>query len=122
MKMRKIYKEFCSANIIGVTLEHNGIRGGDAGHGGFVRINVKDLASTSMEINGEECSEFELIIRGDTERETFISAFKMIVEELESNTKVDDSEYQQLTDLKRTLQGHIKNEQFKMGKLLKNIC
>lgn len=83
--MRKVYQEFTSANIIGVTVEHNGIQGGDAGHGGFVKIIIEDLGSTSMAIGGKETQKFELEIRGDCERETFISAFKMIVKELETH-------------------------------------
>jgi hypothetical protein len=82
---KKIYQEFSSANIIGVTLEHNGFKGGDAGHGGFVKLIIKDLASTSMEVNGKDCQKFELLIKGDTERETFLSALRMVVKELENN-------------------------------------
>ena len=82
---RTIYQEFTSCNIIGVTLEHNGFQGGDAGHGGYVSIIIEDLGSTSIELNGEECKLVELVIRGDTERETFLAAFKMIVKELEDN-------------------------------------
>jgi hypothetical protein len=85
---KKIYQEFTSANIIGVTLEHNGFQGGDAGHGGFVKLVIEDLASTSMEVNGEECQKFELVLRGDTERDTFLSALKMVVKELENNPSV----------------------------------
>ena len=84
MEIKKVYKEFTSANIIGVTLEHNGFKGGDAGHGGFVKLIIEDLASTSMEVNGEECEKFELVLRGDSERETFLSALKMVVKEIES--------------------------------------
>lgn len=82
---RKIYQEFTSANIISVTLEHNGFKGGDSGHGGFVRIVIQDLAGTSMELNGEEVEKFELVIRGDSERDTFLSALKMIVKELDDH-------------------------------------
>ena len=86
---KKIYQEFISANIIGVTLEHNGIQGGDSGHGGFVRIKIKNLASTDMSINGEQVEEFELLIQGDCERETFTKAFFMIAQELEQNKIVE---------------------------------
>lgn len=82
---KKIYQEFTSANIIGVELEHNGKQGGDAGHGGFVKIHIEDIASTCMKLNGVECDEFELSFHGDTERETLLSALKMIVKELEDN-------------------------------------
>lgn len=85
---RLIYKEFVSANIIGVTLEHNGNQGGDSGHGGFVRIVIKNLASTDMQVNTVQCEEgeqVELKFMGDCERETLTEALKMIVEELEAH-------------------------------------
>lgn len=82
---REIYKEFASANTIGVRLQHNGFKGGDAGHGGFVRITIKDIASTVMFVNGQESNEFQLEFCGDAERETLLSALKMIVKELEDN-------------------------------------
>lgn len=85
---RKIYQEFTSVNSIGVTLEHNGLQGGDAGHGGFVKLIIQDLGDTSMEVNGLECGKFELLFRGDTERETLVSALKMVVKELEDNPSV----------------------------------
>jgi hypothetical protein len=85
---RKIYQEFTSNNIIGVTLEHNGFGGGNASHGGFVKLKIKDLASTYMTLNGIDCNEFELMFRGDSERETLLSALKMIVKELEENTDI----------------------------------
>ncbi len=80
-----IYKEFASANIIGVTLEHNGTQGGDAGHGGYVKLIIEDLASTSMLVNGVESTKFELTFKGDTERDTFLQALKMVVNELEKD-------------------------------------
>jgi hypothetical protein len=82
---KTVYQEFMSANTLGVTLEHNGFKGGDAGHGGFVKITIKDLSATAMHLNGEECSEFELNFLGSTERQTLLDALKMIVEELENN-------------------------------------
>jgi hypothetical protein len=86
---RKIYHEFTSANILGVSVEHNGYKGGDAGHGGYVKIKFKDLASTAMELNGEDVEEFEIVFRGDTERATLTDALEMIVKEL----KEYDEEY-----------------------------
>lgn len=83
---RKIYKEINSINRIGVTLEYNGIQGGDAGHGGFVKINFENIFATCMELNGEDCEKFELLFKGDSERETLLDALKTIVNELE-NTK-----------------------------------
>jgi len=83
--IKTIYKEFASANIIGVTLEHNGFQGGDAGHGGFIRLVIQNLSSTYMEVNGQFSDQLELVLRGTTERQTFLSALKMIVEELDKN-------------------------------------
>jgi hypothetical protein len=85
---RKIYQEFTSHNIMGVTLEHNGLNGGNASRGGFVKLKIKNLASTDMALNRIDCEEFELIFRGDSERETFLSALKMIVKELEEYTNI----------------------------------
>ena len=83
--MRRLYKQIEGHNIIGLTVIHNGLKGGDAGHGGFIRIEIEDYASTSMEVNGDaECQKIVLTIRGDSERETFIEAFKAIIDELES--------------------------------------
>jgi hypothetical protein len=85
---KKVYQEFTSSNILGVTVEHNGFQGGDEGHGGFVRISFEDKASTSMQVNGKYCDSFEFIFRGDTERATLLSGLKMIVKELEDNPQV----------------------------------
>ncbi len=86
--MKTIYQEFTLMNIIGVTLEHNGLCGGDAGHGGVVKLTIEDLGSTSMEVNGEEASKLHLVIRGDSERQTFLAALKLVVQELEQNQHI----------------------------------
>jgi hypothetical protein len=83
--MRKLYQEFTNCNILGVTLEHNGIKGGDAGHGGFVSITIEDLAGTYMEVNDNEADKVKITLKGDAERETLLEALKMIVTELEQN-------------------------------------
>ena len=83
-KSRRIYEEFWSCNGISVEVEHNGFKGGDAGHGGYVYIKICDLASTSMEINGFK-QDLELVLRGDTERETFVDALEFILKELKEH-------------------------------------
>lgn len=87
MVIRKSIKEFASMNILEVTVEHNGYQGGDAGHGGYVKITYKDLGGTSMELNGEDyCGEeFTIIFKGSTERYTFVESLKFILEELKSD-------------------------------------
>lgn len=82
---RKLTKEFASMNILETTVEHNGCQGGDAGHGGFVRITFKDVSSTSMEVNGVECEEFSFEFKGSTERDTLVESLEMILTELKNN-------------------------------------
>ena len=83
--MRKVEKEFVSANILNVCVEHNGFHGGDEGHGSYVKIKFEDLASTSMLINGKRCIDFEIEFRGDTERETLLEGLEFIVKELKKH-------------------------------------
>ena len=80
-------KEIVSANIIELTLDHNGYQGGDSGHGGYVEIKIKDLSGTDMSINGKQVSEFTLRIQGDCERDTFTEAFRLIYEELSKENR-----------------------------------
>lgn len=88
MTTRKLTKEFISANVLETTVEHNGCQGGDAGHGGFVKITFKDLSCTSMEVNGIECEEFSFEFQGSAERETLIYSLEMILDELKNNKRV----------------------------------
>lgn len=82
--LRKIQQDFTLCNILHVTLEHNGYQGGDAGHGGYVKMNFSNEGA-DIEVNGQECEEVELIFRGDDERTTLVDALKMIVKELEEH-------------------------------------
>ncbi|MDD1442768.1 hypothetical protein MEO93_20880 [Dolichospermum sp. ST_sed3] len=93
--VRKFYKEIVSANIISVTLEHNGYQNGDASHGGFVKIIIENMVSTCMSVNGEKTDKFELLIRGDSERSTFAEAFNFIANELYENQKVSEDYYEE---------------------------
>ena len=83
--MRKIYQEFESANILATTIEHNGYKGGDLGHGSFIKITFENIASTSMFLNDSETDNFTFTFKGDTERDTFIDSLKFILFELENN-------------------------------------
>ena len=84
--LRKIEETFTLCNILEVKLEHNGLQGGDGGHGGYVKMNFSNQGA-AIEVNGEECEEVELIFRGDDERLTLVDALKMIVKELEEHTE-----------------------------------
>lgn len=83
--MRTLKKEIVKACITEVAVSHNGIQGGDAGHGGFVNIRFKDIASTCMFVNGKETGLFDITFRGDHEREMLIEAMEMILKELKEN-------------------------------------
>ena len=85
---RKLTKEFISANVLETTVEHNGCKGGDAGHGGFVKITFNDLSCTMMLVNGIECEEFSFEFQGSAERETLIDSLEMILDELKNNKRV----------------------------------
>jgi len=80
--VKRVEQDFIGVNIITAAVEHNGYHGGDAGHGGYVKIEI--YCDTEMDINGEPSNELELILYGDSERENLISALKMIVAELEA--------------------------------------
>tara|TARA_Y100001938_G_C8002248_1_gene385352 strand:- start:595 stop:945 length:351 start_codon:yes stop_codon:yes gene_type:complete len=81
--------QLVSANILSVEVQENGIKGGDAGHGGFVKIKLTDDACTSMEarVNGDalrEAEVVEIVFRGDTERDTLREALKSVVDALDT--------------------------------------
>lgn len=76
---------FSSCNIMTVRLEENGFQGGDAGHGGFVKISITDDSCTNMYVNGVESHYFELEVRGDSERETLTMALEFALKALKEN-------------------------------------
>lgn len=81
--------QLVSANILSVEVQENGCKGGDAGHGGFVKIKLTDDACTAMEarVNGDalrETEEIEIVLRGSTERETLREALKVVVDALDT--------------------------------------
>jgi len=82
---RILTAQITSANIIRVQVRHNGYKGGDSGHGGFVEIMIEDLGSTDMQVNGVESQCVYLRFGGDTERYTLLAALKLITKELEEN-------------------------------------
>ena len=83
--IRTSAKVFASMNVLETIVEHNGYHGGDAGHGGYVKITFKDLSATSMEVNGVECEEFSITFKGSTERTTFVESLQFILDELKSD-------------------------------------
>jgi hypothetical protein len=97
---RNITKTFISANLLTAQVSHNGLQGGDAGHGGFVIINLKDSGETAFDVsiipNNEEIifeqpNSVKLSFYGDSERETLIESLEFILDELKNNQKVNES-------------------------------
>lgn len=82
-KVVLVQEEIYGANILKCSVEHNGFQGGDEGHGGYVKITLEDLASTSMHVNGEEANKVEIMFKGDSERITLLEALKLMVKTLE---------------------------------------
>lgn len=86
-KCRVHEKEFTSACIAKVIIKENGIHGGDAGHGGFVNIIIKDEAGTYMEQNGKELiDKISFTVKGDAER-GILSDMCLYISEVLKNTK-----------------------------------
>ena len=85
-------KTISSANVIEVSAGTNCPQGGDAGHGGVTYFRMKDIGATaiSIKVNGrlidEEVREIEVIMRGDTESETFSEALKFAAQVIEVAT------------------------------------
>ncbi len=87
---RQVYAQISSANILGALVTHNGVKGGDAGCGGFVEITLINEAGTAWDgrmyrdqFGGLEKISFR--VQGDCERNTIIRAFEQIVKELKNN-------------------------------------
>ncbi len=85
----RILKITQSKGLVLYNLEiiHNGIQGGDAGHGGFVVINIRDFDS-NLYVNGRETTAMTIRVEGDAERKALIDILSSIIYELENNPKV----------------------------------
>lgn len=73
---------FTSANVIKVAVGTNTPRGGDTGHGGITVFEFRDLSGTDWEIRPQDDG-FVIILRGDTEAETFASALRFAADHLD---------------------------------------
>jgi hypothetical protein len=105
---RNVKQTFVSANLLEVEVIHNGYKGGDAGHGGFVTIKLSDAGSTAMDtvvlfnnmtkvnqlhhssetgegFSIEQPDSVTLTFKGDTERDTLIESLEFILKELKEN-------------------------------------
>ena len=74
------HKEYTSANSTELTVETTGYIEGDAGHGCYTKIVIRDGGSTALVFNGVDLSlrPLEIEIRGGCEYKTFVELFKDI--------------------------------------------
>ncbi len=92
VKKAKRFARFQNACILDLMVEHNGEVSGDAGHGGFINLKLEfDSFAIDVDFKGEEKADsinnlqsMSISILGEYERKTFISALKIIVDELET--------------------------------------
>lgn len=79
-------REIIDANMLEVEAGTTGYCGGDSGHGGRTYLQIKNLASTDINVNiiGSEydCEGFEIILGGDSELSTFIEALEFALQVL----------------------------------------
>lgn len=94
LEYRKASTTFISANSLEVTVEHNGYKGGDAGHGGYVTVELIDQGGTCMEIYGKDTERICFTFRGDYERDTLIQSLKFIIDELTTYPSMNSKESQ----------------------------
>lgn len=92
MSLGKNTQEFINFSRLEVAVETNGYQGGDASHGGYLKIEFKDLAATNWECIMKGYFEkerinlpksVELIFRGDGEIQNFYESIKHIKEYLD---------------------------------------
>ena len=94
---------FEQANLLKVTVGTNCPNGGDSGHGGRTLFRLTNEGSTdiSVRVEGGELQSVdsvEIVLRGDTECETFIQALEYAVSVLRAQTiaKEHTSDYENI--------------------------
>ena len=92
IKKARRFVTFENACMLDLWVEHNGEVSGYAGHGGFINLKLEfDSFAIFVDFKGEEkvdsinnLESMNISILGEYERKTFISALKVIVDELET--------------------------------------
>jgi hypothetical protein len=74
-------EEISCANRLSVTVGTNCPQGGDSGHGGRTVFRLQDLGATDLRVRVDSgdlhsASSVEIVLRGDSECETFIRALE----------------------------------------------
>lgn len=80
-------RDIYSCNILSVEAGTTGYMGGDSGHGGRTYFRIADEGCTDMRVRATEdkygSQSVEVILGGDTELGTIITALKFIIRTLE---------------------------------------
>ncbi len=80
-------RDIYNCNILSVEAGTTGYKGGDSRYGGRTYFRISDEGGTDMSVRVKEnrfgAESFEVILGGDTELETIITALKFIVVALE---------------------------------------
>ena len=88
-------RDIWDANVIEAEAGTTGFMGGDAGHGGKTYFRIQDGGGTAINAvplkgrNGES-EGFEVLLSGDAELRTVITALKFIVSVLEDESREED--------------------------------
>lgn len=83
--MRTVKHDLFYGHSMSVTVQHNGFKGGDYSHHGFVTVVLEPDRSFCFEANGERTQRIEFTARGDWERIALLAALEMVVAELQDH-------------------------------------
>jgi hypothetical protein len=72
---------FESADILEVSVNCNGLKGGDSGHGGHLEIQL--VSSNQFYVNTQKTYVLNIRVTGDSERENIRDAFRFIADYLD---------------------------------------
>ena len=89
-EIRTFIRDVVSCNILEVEAGTTGYKGGDSAYGCATYFRIQDEACTDITVNplgyrGDEG--FEVVLGGDTELSTIITALKFIVKVLEEESQ-----------------------------------
>lgn len=82
-------RDVCDCSILEVEAGTNGFQGGDGGHGGRTYLRIRDGGGSVVRVTpipsgyGTENDGFEMILAGDSELKTLVTALKFAVKVLE---------------------------------------
>ena len=79
--MNNLYQRVVTKDTLTITLEHNGIHPSDPNYKNYIKLVLKD-GGDSMEVDGKQSRQVEIILKGDNQREVLIDFLKGALREL----------------------------------------